>query len=30
MRIAAKVGFTELERYNEFDAEQWLRVWSPR
>ena len=28
MRLAAKLGFTELERFEEFGAEQWLGVWS--
>lgn len=29
MRLAAKLGFTEVERYEAFGAEQWLGVWSP-
>ncbi|MEI5522019.1 GNAT family N-acetyltransferase [Streptomyces brasiliscabiei] len=29
MRLAAKLGFTELERFEAYDAEQWLGVWSP-
>ncbi|MCX4615704.1 GNAT family N-acetyltransferase [Streptomyces mirabilis] len=28
MRLAAKLGFTEVERFKEFDAEQWFGVWS--
>lgn len=28
MRLAAKLGFTEVERFEEYDAEQWLGVWS--
>ena len=28
MRVAAKLGFTEVERYAEFGAEQWLGVWT--
>lgn len=28
MRLAAKLGFTEVERFEEFGAEQWLGVWS--
>ncbi|MCX5077928.1 GNAT family N-acetyltransferase [Streptomyces sp. NPDC054949] len=28
MRLAAKLGFTEVERFEEFDAEQWFGVWS--
>ncbi|WP_336853844.1 GNAT family N-acetyltransferase [Sinomonas albida] len=28
MRLAAKLGFTEVERFEEFDADQWLGVWS--
>jgi RimJ/RimL family protein N-acetyltransferase len=27
MRLAAKLGFTEVERYQEYGAEQWLGVW---
>ena len=26
MRLAAKLGFTELERFYAWDAEQWLGV----
>jgi RimJ/RimL family protein N-acetyltransferase len=29
MRLAAKLGFTEVARFEEFGAEQWLGVWSP-
>ncbi|MFF0015642.1 GNAT family N-acetyltransferase [Streptomyces sp. NPDC005374] len=29
MRLAAKLGFTEVERFHAFDAEQWFGVWSP-
>lgn len=29
MRLAAKLGFTELERFTGWDAEQWFGVWSP-
>ncbi|MFS7876556.1 GNAT family N-acetyltransferase [Streptomyces asiaticus] len=29
MRLAAKLGFTEVERYEAYDAEQWFGVWSP-
>ena len=29
MRLAAKLGFTEAERFAEYGAEQWLGVWSP-
>ena len=25
----AKLGFTEVERFEEFDAEQWLGPWTP-
>lgn len=28
MRVAAKLGFTEVERFEEYGAEQWLGVWS--
>ncbi len=27
MRIAAKLGFTEVERFEEYGAEQWFGVW---
>jgi len=29
MRLAAKLGFTEVERFTEFGAEQWSGVWTP-
>ncbi|QTD42543.1 GNAT family N-acetyltransferase [Sporosarcina sp. Te-1] len=29
MRVAAKLGFTEVERIEEYGAEQWLGVWHP-
>ncbi|MFG2963340.1 GNAT family N-acetyltransferase [Streptomyces sp. NPDC048288] len=29
MRLAAKLGFTEMERFEAWDAEQWLGLWSP-
>ena len=29
MRLAAKLGFTEARRYEEWGAEQWFGVWSP-
>jgi RimJ/RimL family protein N-acetyltransferase len=29
MRLAAKLGFTELERFEAWDAEQWLGVRPP-
>jgi RimJ/RimL family protein N-acetyltransferase len=29
MRLAAKLGFTELDRYEGWGAEQWLGQWSP-
>jgi RimJ/RimL family protein N-acetyltransferase len=28
MRLAAKLGFTEVERFEEFGAEQWFGAWS--
>ncbi|MFF0399392.1 GNAT family N-acetyltransferase [Streptomyces sp. NPDC005248] len=28
MRLAAKLGFTELERFEAWGAEQWFGVWS--
>ncbi|MEU7362880.1 MULTISPECIES: GNAT family N-acetyltransferase [Streptomyces] len=28
VRLAAKLGFTEVERFEEYDAEQWFGVWS--
>ncbi|MET7893508.1 GNAT family N-acetyltransferase [Streptomyces mirabilis] len=27
MRLAAKLGFTEVERYEDYGAEQWFGVW---
>ncbi|MEU9271593.1 GNAT family N-acetyltransferase [Streptomyces sp. NPDC048251] len=29
MRLAAKLGFTEVRRFEEWGAEQWFGVWSP-
>ncbi|OSP41578.1 GNAT family N-acetyltransferase [Streptomyces sp. 13-12-16] len=29
MRLAAKLGFTEVERFEEWGAEQWFGMWSP-
>ncbi|MFB8776467.1 GNAT family N-acetyltransferase [Streptomyces broussonetiae] len=29
MRLAAKLGFTEVERFEAWDAEQWLGMWCP-
>lgn len=29
MRLAARLGFTEVARFEEYGAEQWLGVWSP-
>ena len=29
MRLAATLGFTEVERFEEFGAEQWFGLWSP-
>ncbi|MFF4398648.1 GNAT family N-acetyltransferase [Streptomyces sp. NPDC001480] len=28
VRLAAKLGFTEVERFEEYGAEQWFGVWS--
>jgi RimJ/RimL family protein N-acetyltransferase len=28
MRLAAKLGFTEVERFEEYGAQQWFGVWS--
>jgi RimJ/RimL family protein N-acetyltransferase len=28
VRLAAKLGFTEVERFEEFGAEQWFGVWT--
>jgi RimJ/RimL family protein N-acetyltransferase len=29
MRLAAKLGFTEVERFEAWGAEQWCGLWSP-
>jgi hypothetical protein len=29
MRLAAKLGFTEVERFEAWDAEQWLGMRPP-
>ncbi|MET9827482.1 GNAT family N-acetyltransferase, partial [Streptomyces sp. NPDC006349] len=29
MRLAAKLGFTEVERFEAWGARQWLGMWSP-
>ncbi|WP_406841782.1 GNAT family N-acetyltransferase (plasmid) [Streptomyces sp. AHU1] len=29
MRLAAKLGFTEMQRYEEWGAEQWFGRWCP-
>jgi RimJ/RimL family protein N-acetyltransferase len=29
MRLAAKLGFTEVARYEAYGAEQWFGIWSP-
>ena len=29
MRLAAKLEFTEVERYESYGAEQWFGMWSP-
>ena len=29
MRLAAKLGFTEVERFEAWGADQWLGMWSP-
>lgn len=29
MRLAATLGFTEMERFRAWDAEQWLGRWAP-
>jgi RimJ/RimL family protein N-acetyltransferase len=29
MRLAAKLGFIEVERFEGYGAEQWLGMWSP-
>jgi RimJ/RimL family protein N-acetyltransferase len=28
MRLAAKLGFTEVERFESYGAEQWFGVWA--
>jgi hypothetical protein len=28
MRLAAKLGFAELERFEEYGGEHWFGVWS--
>ena len=30
MRVAAKLGFTEVERFEKYGAEQWCGMWSVR
>lgn len=29
MRLAARLGFTEVERFQDYGAEQWFGVWTP-
>ena len=29
LRVAEKLGFTEVARFEEWDAEQWLGLWKP-
>ncbi|MFD5557072.1 GNAT family N-acetyltransferase [Streptomyces sp. NPDC127068] len=29
VRLAEKLGFTEVDRFEEYGAEQWFGVWSP-
>jgi RimJ/RimL family protein N-acetyltransferase len=29
MRLAAKLGFSEIERFEEYAAEQWFGIWTP-
>ncbi|MFT2018026.1 GNAT family N-acetyltransferase [Streptomyces sp. 796.1] len=29
VRLAARLGFTEVERFEEYGAEQWFGVWAP-
>ena len=29
MRLAAKLGFIEVERFEAYGAEQWFGIWSP-
>ncbi len=28
MRLAAQLGFTEADRFEEYGAEQWFGVWT--
>jgi hypothetical protein len=28
MRLAAKLGFTEVNRFDAYGAEQWFGMWS--
>lgn len=28
LRLAVKLGFTEVQRFEEYGAEQWFGVWS--
>lgn len=30
VRLAARLGFTEVRRFAEYGAEQWFGVWSPQ
>ncbi|WP_042425649.1 GNAT family N-acetyltransferase [Streptacidiphilus anmyonensis] len=30
MRVAAKLGFTEVSRFEQYGAEQWFGAWSPQ
>lgn len=29
MRVAAKLGFTEVTRFEDYGAEQWFGAWTP-
>lgn len=29
VRLAVRLGFTEVERFEEYGAEQWFGVWPP-
>ncbi|GAA1944787.1 GNAT family N-acetyltransferase [Kitasatospora viridis] len=29
IRVATKLGFTEVERFEDYGAEQWFAVWTP-
>jgi RimJ/RimL family protein N-acetyltransferase len=29
MRLATKLGFTEVKRFEEYGAQQWFGVWTP-